>query len=246
MKIISWLTNIIKRLTFKDWLLIILFIIGIYYFIEYKKYYNNSFIQKKPTADTIYQKTNKKGENYVAKDVFMQATADLKKQNAEIYKEFKSLKENPLVITKYSTKFKIDTVYAESQEITKKDTGSFDLKWKSPENKYYSFSGVTNVQKDFSKFNTQIYNFTSNANLTSDLVEKNGQFTIMVKSDNPYLNINNINGTVLDLRKNKTIKKMFPQKKFGIGPIVGYGYDFKESKFAPFIGIGVSYNLLKF
>ena len=244
-KIYEKFLNFIKTLKIKDWLCIILFIGVIYYSYQYKKYYNK-FYSTPVKVDTMYQKTNKTGEVYDAKDTYIQKISDLKKSNKELYNELKNLKENPIIITKYNTKIKIDSINTVSNSIAKIDTTTYKLNWSAPKNNWYSFNGETSVKKDFSKFNTKIYNFSSNADLTTDLVEKDGKFTIMVKSDNPYLQINNINSSIIDFKKNKTIKKMFPQKRFGLGPVIGYGYDITKSKFSPYIGIGLSYHILSF
>ena len=47
----------------------------------------------------MYQKTNKTGEVYDAKDTYIQKISDLKKSNKELYNELKNLKENPIIIT---------------------------------------------------------------------------------------------------------------------------------------------------
>lgn len=66
-------------------------------------------------------------------------------------------------------------------------------------------------------------------------IDKKNQVKIM--SNNPYVKYNEISGFTITKQK---------QKKFGIGPQVGYGYNFNGNKFAPYIGIGISYNLITF
>lgn len=46
------------------------------------------------------------------------------------------------------------------------------------------------------------------------------------------------------IRENRIINQK--DKKFGVGIIGGYGYDFISKKGAPMIGVGISYNFFKF
>ena len=62
---------------------------------------------------------------------------------------------------------------------------------------------------------------------------------VYVQSDNPYVKYNEIQGLTIPSNIAKT-------KRFGIGPSVGYGYDFKFKKFSPYIGVSVNYNLISF
>ena len=63
---------------------------------------------------------------------------------------------------------------------------------------------------------------------------------VYIQSDNPYVKYNEIQGLSIDGFKYKR------QKRFGIGPSIGYGYDFTNNKFSPYIGISLNYNLICF
>ena len=76
-KIYEKFLNFIKTLKIKDWLCIILFIGVIYYSYQYKKYYNK-FYSTPVKVDTMYQKTNKTGEVYDAKDTYKEVLNILK------------------------------------------------------------------------------------------------------------------------------------------------------------------------
>ena len=44
----------------------------------------------------------------------------------------------------------------------------------------------------------------------------------------------------------KEITKSVKQKRFGLGINAGYEYDFKDKKFKPCVGVGISYNIVTF
>lgn len=44
----------------------------------------------------------------------------------------------------------------------------------------------------------------------------------------------------------REITKSVKQKRFGLGINAGYEYDFKDKKFKPCVGVGISYNLVTF
>lgn len=70
-------------------------------------------------------------------------------------------------------------------------------------------------------------------------------YKIWVKSKNPYLYINNIEGAVIDgSRINKKQKKWGLGLQMGVG--VHYGLIDKNLGVGPYVGVGISYNFLNF
>lgn len=61
---------------------------------------------------------------------------------------------------------------------------------------------------------------------------------VYLKSNNPYVKFNEVQGI--------TIPKAKPKWSLGIGPHIGYGYDFVAKKSNPYVGIGINlnYNLI--
>lgn len=248
--ILSFIKNIfsyiIKKLTFKDWLIILLTITTLFFYFGYSHYYNKS---KTPTViyntDSLTEYKNKLKELYVSKDIYVQNISDLKKQNNELSEEVKNLKDNPIVVTKTQLKIQIDTLIAKSDTIIKQDS-IYKLNWSLTEpNNYYSLNGFTKVKNDFSTFTTQINNISLQTKLTLDMVEKDNQIKIIGKTDNPYVTISNMDGVVFDPTKSTVFKKYYKQKKWSVGPMIGYGLT-SDLQFKPFIGIGISYGIIQF
>jgi hypothetical protein len=80
-------------------------------------------------------------------------------------------------------------------------------------------------------------------NITKDVVkfdytvamDKNNK--IYIKSTNPYVKYEEISGFQVPKQK---------QKKWGIGPQIGVGYDPVHNKISPTIGIGIQWSPIQF
>ena len=240
------LSCIFKKLTFKDWLIIILAITTIFFYFDYKHYYNKSKISTVIyNTDSLTEYKNKLKELYVSKDIYVQNISDLKKQNNELSEEIKRLKDNPIVVTKTQLKIQLDTLIAKSDTIIKQDS-IYNFNWSLTEsNNYYSLNGITKVKNDFSSFTTYVNNISLQAKLTLDMIESDNQIKIIGKTDNPYITISNMDAVVFDPTKSNVLKKYYKQKKWNVGPMVGYGLT-SDLQFRPFIGIGISYGIIQF
>jgi len=75
--------------------------------------------------------------------------------------------------------------------------------------------------------------------------DKDNLLKIFVRSDYPGFEISSLNGAIIDPQKSDLIKSYFPRKRFGIGFHLGYGIN-TNFNIAPYIGIGISYNLINF
>lgn len=234
-------SSLYKMKNFKNWIILIL---GLLLVVFYFKYSNLKTKGLKVKVDTIYQYTNKVGEKYVARDIFVKTQSELKKENSELSEELKKLKDHPILITKTNTKIQVDTFFVKVESEQLLDS-IHQWVWSNDTSKFFLVKGQTKVKDDFSEFSTSIDKLQMNADLTLDLIEKDRQLSIITKSSNPYLQITNTQGTVVDPKKSKVLKSMFPQKRFGLGPYVGYGYNFSGKKFGPEIGISIGWHLIE-
>lgn len=78
--------------------------------------------------------------------------------------------------------------------------------------------------------------------IITGIKDDDGQKSIFVRSIYPNLTFTDINGAILDDigREERT------PSRWGIGPVVGYGYGVSESKFGFYLGIGVQYSFIRF
>ena len=171
---------------------------------------------------------------------------DLKKQNEELYAEVKSLRDNPLVVTKINTVYQIDTIAIEAPVIFDTANGNFESKFEY-EDEWNSIFGRLNgnVFNNTGVFTLDRLNF--NCDITSDIIEKDGNFYFISKSNNPYLTITNTDGYMLSPEKSKALRKRF-NRPWGV--MLGVGgtltlYD-NNVKFLPGINLTIGYKILSF
>lgn len=244
----SFFQSLIKQITFKDVILILL-LLGLIISNIISCHKDNSQKTQFISSDSLETYISKKGDTLTGKNTYIQDIKDLKKSNEELYQQVKTLsklKFQPIFVSNVEEKMKIDTIYTEKGDTaSNQKTSEKILNWKSPANQYYSFNGSTRVKTDFSDFSTTITNFQVHSNLKVNLVEKDKQLKVVVNSDNPYVDVTNINSVTIDPRKSKVIKSYFPTKRWHIGPYVGVGLD-KNMKVTPSVGISLSYGLINF
>ena len=107
----------------------------------------------------------------------------------------------------------------------------------------------------YSVFNTDDLSATTNINaikfpttFSLDLIEsKKGDLSFIVNADNPYIEINNINGAVLSPEDSKAIKKRYDKKwcvVAGVGPALTI-IDNKV-KFVPALQVTLGYKIFAF
>ena len=233
--ILNALVDFAKKLTFKDWIILILLLLAIGFGISARHYYNKSLY---PTviynSDSLEVYKNKINDEYVAKDMYIQTVDQLKKENADLYAEVNNLKDHPIIVTKT----KIDSIVT--------DSVYNDLYWSAKEtNGYYDISGLTCVHRGFEDFTTSINYMRIPVELTLDVIENENKFKIIGTSDNPYVSITDFNGAVIDPTTSDVLKNCFKQKRWGVGPQVGVGVS-RDLKFSPYIGIGIQYSVFTF
>ena len=154
---------------------------------------------------------------------------------------------------------KIETVIKEipaKSDSTVEHKDSANVVWKNlywsaqhPDG-HYSLKGNTDVRSDFSTFKTTISNLSVPAKITFDIIEnkKERQLMFIGRSDNPFVNITNVNGTVVDPTKSKVLKSYFPQKHWHIGIQGGYGLGLHDNTviLTPTLSVGLTYSIFSF
>lgn len=213
--------------------------------IAYCKSYYNQHDQNKIHEQTIQAYRDsvrtlqlKNGELISAKYSYILEIEELETQfdlsKKEVKDLQKKLKSNLAYISKIESKVILDTIYMVKDSIIYRTDG-IDATFGYKDN-WLSLNGVTSIQNNTSTtklFDIQMYT-PLKVGLTND-------YQIFVQSDNPYLNITDIQGAAI----NKSI--LVPKKKrFGFGIQAGFGamYDITNKKAAlgPYMGAGVHYN----
>lgn len=204
------------------------------------KYKNlkNDFSDIQNTAqDTLTVYKNKVGELYSQQKTYITEIKDLKKSNSELHNEVKNLKGNPLVVTKIKTvtEFK-DKIIKDTVIVDPSGNYTFNMNYKD---QWVNLSGRStfdiSTMIGTSKFDT--ISFPNN--ITIDLIEKNNQLSFIAKSDNPYCQINSLNGSIISPEKSSVIKKRF-DKKWAVVVGVGSTLSVYDNKIVALPGLQVT------
>lgn len=196
---------------------------------QYKEQNNQNLIA---LTDTIKYYTTKTGDTYVSKEMLIGDLNTLKLVNDSLFKVIKEMK----------LKKPESVVYIENQI----DNGKKDTVWVINNDTVYEKKYLS---KDFN-FNNEFRELEGNVSLKDSTlslsIDKDKVFfdytlaiennKVYVKSNNPYIKYNNIQGIELPKPK-KSIWGIT------VGPSVGYGYDFNGKKFGPTIGINATVGL---
>ena len=246
-KLMDWLEKIFKFI-FSDWKNFIIFallIVGTIFFFKYKSAVHELEEGQTNVTDSLTTYKNKIGELYVQQNTYVMDIKELKKKNSELAQEVKNLKDNPIIVTKIKT-------VTEIKEIHVKDTVTIDTlgRYTLPMNyqdQWCLISGRSTIDTKLMIGESVFDTISFPNNITIDLIEKNKQLSFIAKSDNPYCQINSLNGSVLSPEKSDVLKKRFDKKwavVAGVGPTLTV-VDGKI-KLVPGVQITLGYKLFGF
>lgn len=240
-----------SNFSLKDWLIIVLTLLTIYFMFSARHIRNDYKYATVVYEDTISTYKNKLKEEYASKAMYIQTIDQLKENNNELYAEIKNLKDNPIVITKTDIIVKFDTIKMDNNgidEYTKQDSTYYDLKWsKTHPDNYYNISGYTTVNSlNPYNYSTTLTNLQIPVKLTLDIIEKDKKsFSIIGKTDNPYVQITDYNSTFIDPTESDVLKRIYKQKRWHLGPQFGAGLT-GDMKLSWYLGFGLSYSIVSF
>lgn len=243
-KFCKWLIKDIKNL-----IIVILFVFG------FVSMCNTSVMRHKlheteialiEANDTTFEYKNKTKELYAARETYIADINELKRQNSELYKEYKNLKDHPIIIEKVETIVKMDSIRIIDSVFVTPAENMYTAKF-NYNDKWCSVNGFTHFDLINYKANTDINNISFPATFTTDLIEKNNKLLFITKCDNPYVQINNIEGAVVSPTQSKVLKKHFDKPwgiMVGVGPSVGIIDN--NIKVYPAFHVTIGYKLINF
>lgn len=261
----SSITNMLKR---KD--IILLVIIGILCMLLFRQCSSTSNIQSQldiqnlnldALNDTIRVQKNKAGEDMFVKKTLLADKNSLEKLNSDLSDELKKVKGQVIALQKVGAKVDTKIRYVPTY-LTEYPDGNYSLDWKFDttysEGNYRKFSGNSFFEIDIStneviprktKIGEDILAFS----FVTGLREKDDALEIFVTPKYPDMVITDIEGAIIDPHKSEVLKKMFPQKKWSVGPYAGIGIGAGNAfNGIPIIGpmfslgIALQYSLFKF
>lgn len=211
-----------------------------------KKELERTKVELIESNDSIFEYKNKVGELYQAKETYIADINELKKVNEELYKEYKDLKDHPIIVEKIKTVFKIDSIYVKdslSSDIAN-DVHTANFKYND---NWFNLSGATVFNIPNNTASTSIFNIEIPATFTTDVIEKSRQLYFLTKCDNPYIQINNIEGALISPEQSKVLKERFNRPwgvMVGVGPSVILQNN--TVKIYPALHVTVGYKFISF
>lgn len=221
-KIFKWIFSDFTHLLF------VISIIGLIVFMfkynSLKKSYDDMIAQ---TEDSITSYKNKVGDLYVKENTYIMDIKDLKKRNSELNNEVKSLKDHPVVVTKIKTDvtFK-DKVIHDTVTVDSGGRYTFNMNYND---QWCKIAGKSTFDKKLMVGEAHFDSIVFPNNITVDLIDRKGDLSFIAKSDNPYCQINSLNGSILSPESSKAFKKRFEKNwyvVYGVGPTISV-YDNK-------------------
>lgn len=181
----------------------------------------------------------------VQKTNFDRDFKELKDENRELYDSLKQYKDQIDFITQfdYSKEYNTDTVWITKKVFTKPEEKIKYIETikKDTTIKTYEYA---NDKNDSINYKLKIGS-TAEPNWYSLDMKVSDRFTIVNKKENGvnFTEVNSKNeGEITNVTAfNKKEKRIW--NKIAIGPSITYGYDFNSKKFAPTVGISITYNI---
>lgn len=188
--------------------------------------------------------TLENGNLLFEKDSYILKIKDLETEIGVSKKEIKNLQRkldsSVAYIAKIEGQYKMDTVYTVKDSLIYVNNDNYIAKF-SYKDKWFSINGENDISinnKKIDNINTNLYDIIMNASLTIGITDS---YKFFIETDNPYLNINNVNSSAIE----NSI--MIPKKKrfnFGFQMGMGLSYDLfsKSWGVGPYAGAGLQIN----
>lgn len=245
-----------QKLGVKDWIIIGLGVIIIFLLIGcgiYSCKLRNAEKQVVIWNDSTYVYKNKYNEEYTAKNTYILEAEQLKKYNAELYKEYKSLKDNPVVITKTKVITKIDTFTTNTNNVVYGDS-TITWGWEAYDDDYYSINGISVANlRNSDSIQTSVNNLEVDAKLTLNVVDNGEQLSVVAKTDNPYVYLENMQSVIIDPTTSPTLSNYYKPKRWGFSVYFGLGvncgwdpiHNNVGLNIGPSAGVAVTYDIFQ-
>jgi hypothetical protein len=215
-----------------------------------------SELNQRALKDTIRTERTEFGNERFLKNSLLTSNDDLRSLNSDLSDEVKKLKGKVLIVTKLVTVIKTDTHYV-NNKLNSYASNKYGLSWKYDTtfsvNNYRKLSGesffrIDTTNNNVIPLNTRIDKDEIGISMVTGIREKNNNLEIFVEPRYPNMKVTDIQGAVIDPQKSDVLKKMFPVKKWSVGPYLGVGVSVGKTILIPSVSFGVSIQraLIKF
>lgn len=215
--------------------------------------------------DTIKTVKNKAGKLQQEKLSLISSKKELENLNSSLYDELKQQKGQVLYISNLYATLKLDYNNLKVKNKTLLDSISqlisengdtldvihWDLSQKYDDKNFRIIKGQSRFlirNNSILSKGSVLEQFQMGFNISTGLREEKGMLRIWAKSDYPDLTFSDIEGSLIDPQKSDVLKKLIPQKRWVIGPQIGFGLSYSNGVFkpSPYIGFGLQYRMIGF
>lgn len=218
--------------------------------------------------DSISVLVDENGKVRYEKGVLLGDLNNLSDKNRRLVDDISGLNNQILSLTNVIGSFNKDSIKTEIGSYTQKDSLEI-FEWNYKEEPYFSLTGLTTFKITINDSSIiQVQDFTNtitNTNIDLGITtyitevtkgENKGKLKTIVKSDNPYVSINNINTILFDipssvLENNNLYKPSeFNDKNkkwnISVGPGIGYGLYNDRAILIPTLSVYIGRSIIRF
>lgn len=206
-------------------------------------------------TDSIKHVKDKAGDIEAVKSSFVSKLSDLGQLNKDLYAESKKeigelkalIKGNidassgDVVMSNELKKYPDDKTFGLLFEKTKVDSG---MTWTINGESKFKLENNTIFPGQ-----TEIFNNSMKLKIVLGFKENEKDYEVFARSSNPNVKFDELSGVLFIPKKpDPILSPPAKDKKFGLGIHLGYGVGFlnKQLMLTPYVGVGVSYNIIKF
>ena len=199
--------------------LLLVSVLGLFFnYHSLKHSYQNLVID---SQDTVMIYKNKTKDLYVMNQAYVTDIANLKKENADLHKEVKNLKDHPIIVTKTEIVYQVDSIKVYTASVTVNADSTLYTSNFSYNDGWCKIAGYNTFDIYTHSSETFLNTIGAQSSLYLDLIEKDKKLQFIVRADNPYLQINRIEGAVVSPEKSKILRQRFNKPwgvMIGVGP----------------------------
>ena len=201
-------------------------------------------------TDQIKMVDDKLGQAEYTRASFLAKIDDLAKLNKNLAGKIEEIKGDVISIIDSKVGAGLDSIVI-SNELVQIDDITYGLAFKNEYEEIGFYSYIEGMSK-FKFFNneikpdsTEIFKNNIKIGLTYGFKELDDRYEIFAKSPSNKVTIDELEGALIIKKDNPGVAET-TKKRFGLGPNIGLGYGFGDTKFRPSIGIGLQYNVIRF
>lgn len=220
---------------------------------EFKQKYQASQSNIAVLTDSLETYINKNGDLVAERSILQTDKEELKTLNKNLSEDLEAEKGRVSFLQKLLAEAESDTVYIDTTTVEQTPEGQYTLSWEYENrgDRYYRYlEGYVSFYWDSVAvapidIQSVIEKDILQMELITGIREREGRPYIFARSTYPGLEFTNIEGALLNP---DWFSKPKPDiKRWGIGVQGGYGLLFREDIVTgPYIGVGVSYNFIRF